>query len=455
MKVFISHSWKNKTQAQQIADELKAAGLEIWVDASNLLPGQQIQKSIDKVLKDIDVIILVWTKEASKSDGVASEIFTCSSLNKLIIPCKIDKTPLDIHPYLSQIKGISFHDFNDGIGRLKMVLLNYMAQDFDIQNSESFKLMNEFMGTLETASHLVNKEDIKNKGSKKDKDYWIKKIESTHDASFDKLKAEETSGKEMMSFLNEKMSQLQTGLNNKKIVGEILEEMKAHKYAGRPDMKKFITQVHAIYKSFENSDTVDLLSGFRNEIEKKLKSSRDQLKSSLGLLGEMLFAEAFENTRYFFLSSVDNLQRLLQLKNHQSIHPSVTDCAEELLKYTKAPGGVIDNTQYGILGYSDDAYFIHNIVSALQQEGLINTADWNIDWIKINAGAEFVFNLVGNHIKNMLDQNIEAYFRQLVQKYNPQLAEQQQPDKLQTAKDDLWKAKLMSLETSMIHHPVY
>ena len=300
MKVFISHSWKNKTYAQQIADELKAAGLEIWVDASNLLPGQHIQQSIDKVLKDIDVIVLIWTKEASKSDGVASEIYTCSSLKKLIIPCKIDKTPLDVHPYLSQIKGINFQDFNDGLGRLKMVLLNYMARDFDIQNNESIKLMNEFMGTLETASHLVNKEDIKNKGSKKEKDYWIKKVESTHDASFDKLKEEEASGKEMMLFLNEKMSQLQTGLNDKKIVGEILDEMKAYKHAGRPDMQKFINQVQTIYNSFDNADSSGFLSGFKNEMEKKLELSRNQLKSSLGLLGEIFFAEAFENTRYFF-----------------------------------------------------------------------------------------------------------------------------------------------------------
>ena len=43
MKVFISHSWKNKTVAQKIADEIKAAGSEVWLDANNLLPGQMIQ----------------------------------------------------------------------------------------------------------------------------------------------------------------------------------------------------------------------------------------------------------------------------------------------------------------------------------------------------------------------------------------------------------------------------
>lgn len=49
MKVFISHSWKNKTQGQKITDELKVAGVDLWLDANNLLPGQLIQESIDEV----------------------------------------------------------------------------------------------------------------------------------------------------------------------------------------------------------------------------------------------------------------------------------------------------------------------------------------------------------------------------------------------------------------------
>lgn len=459
MKVFISHSWKNKTEAQKIADEIKAAGTDLWLDANNLLPGQLIQDTIDEVLGKMDVVILVWSKEASESGGVAAEIFTCSRLNKIIIPCCIDETPLDVHPYLGRIKGIGFKDFNDGLGRLKMVLLNYMTRDFDMQDNESIKLMNEFLGTLETTSHLVHKQNIKQTGSDADKDFWVNKVQQTHDASYEKLKEEELLGKEVSVFLNEKMEQIQNNLHDKKALGNVLQDMKDYKHAARPDMQKFITQVEAIYNSFENTTTDEAVSKYRTEMEEKLKSSKQQLKNSFGILADFLFTAAFENMQYFYLSSADHLEKLLKLSRQPDVHPLVTDCANELLQYIKTPGGVIDNSQYGILGYADDAYFIQSLLANMQQGAVIDTSNWNIDWAKINAGSEVVFNIIGNGIKEQLDNNITAYCQQLLEKYNPQVTRQQniqqQEEKLQQIKDDVWKAKLMSLQTSMIHNPIW
>jgi hypothetical protein len=452
MKVFISHSWKNKTTAQKIADDLKAIGIELWLDAGNLLPGESIQSTIDAALQNIEVVLVLWSKEASESDGVAAEIYTSSRLKKLIIPCLLDSTSLQIHPYLQQIKGIHFNDFADGIGRLKMTLYNYMARDFDLQGSDTVRAMNEFMGSLETANHLVYNEDIKNKGTEADKDYWVNKIESTEASAFDKMKEEERISKENTVFLNQQMEKIQINLQNKEAIGQILTEMKGWKYADRPDMKKITAQVEAIYKSFGDTNMNDAIAKYRDEMQQKLITSKEQLKSGFGVLADLLFAAAFENMEYFFLSSADHLQKLLQLSHEPGTHPIITDCANELVNYIKTPGGIIDNNQYGILGYSDDAYFIHSIISALQMEGVVNTHSWNINWVKINAGIEVVFNLAGNHIKNILDQNIAAYCQQLVQKYAPQqTSQQQQSDALQKARDDVWQAKLMSLRTSMIN----
>jgi len=310
---------------------------------------------------------------------------------------------------------------------------------------------------------LIYKEKIKTAGTKEEKDFWVKKIEDTYSISYEKLKEEEKVGKEVTVFLNERMNELQTGLNNKNAVAKVLKEMKNSKYADRPDMKKFIVQVEAIYKSFDNNNKPDdAIVNFKNEITAKLESSKQELKNSMGWLADMLFATTYENVSYFFLTAPDHLEKLIHLSKQQGTHPVIPDCANELLQYIKTPGGVIDNNQYGILGYSDDAYFIHSLLGTLQQEGIIDTAQWNIDWNKIAAGAEFVFNLVGIQIKNILDQNIYNFCQALVKKYSqqaqPEKAKdtyQQQIDDLQKAKDDLWKAKLMSLQTSMIQSPIY
>jgi hypothetical protein len=459
MKVFISHSWKNKLQAQQIADELKAAGVESWIDASNLLPGQSIQDSIDNVLKGIDIVVLVWSKQASESDGVAAEVYTCSKLKKTIIPCLVDDTSLSTHPYLQHIKGIRFHDFSDGLGRLKMVLFNYMTRDFEMDGSGSIRAMNEFMGSLETAQHLVHEEDIKNKGTASEKEYWIKKIQDTEKTAAEKLREEERIGKEMMPFLQEKMKELEAGIRDRKGWSPIIAEMKAHKHAAHPAMRTFIESVQKMYDSTPATVTHDAITTYRSEMETKLVSSKEQLKNNFGVLADFLFAASFENMRYFFLSSADHLEKLLQLGDSEGAHPVIRDCANELITYISTPGGVIDNTQHGILGYCDDAYFIHSIISALQQEGVINTASWEIDWAKINAGIDAVFTIAGYHVKNTLDQHVHAYCQQLLQKYAPQPAALEShtspADELQKAKDDLWKAKLMSLQTSMIQNPIW
>lgn len=458
MKVFISHSWKNKTDAQKIADEIKAAGADLWLDANNLLPGQLIQETIDDVLEKMDVVVLVWTKEASESGGVAAEIFTCSRLKKIIIPCLLDDTSLTVHPYLGQIKGIGFKDFNDGVGRLKMVLLNYMTRDFGMQDNDSIKSMNEFLGTLETANHLIHNQNIKEKGTDAEKDFWVDKVKKTHDASYEKLKEEESIGKEVTVFLNNVMEQIQQNLNNRTEMGKILQQMKDYKYAKRADMQKFITQVEAIYNSFEEPVTDDTISKYRKEMEAKLVSSRQQLKSSFGILANFLFTAAFDNMQYFYMSSADHLEKLQQLGNKPGTHPLVKDCANELLHYIKTPGGVIDNNQYGILGYADDAYFIQSMLANMQQAGVIDTTAWNIDWNKIAAGSEVVFNIIGNGIKAQLDNNITAYCQQLLDKYDPQSNQQNtstDEEELQRMKNDVWKAKLMSLQTSMIQNPIW
>lgn len=257
MKLFISHSWKNKYYAQKIADEFKAFGMDVWIDAVNLLPGQMIQSSIDSVLKEVDLVILIWTKQALNSDGVAEEIQTCQNLNKIVIPCLFDDTLLDHNPYLNKIKGIGFQDFSNGLNRLKMVIVNYMTGDFNMQNNEGIKEMNEFLGIIETTNHLIHNENIKFSDKEEEKEYWINKIKEIEQKSYAKLKNTETIGNEILQFLGEKMPILESNLDNKERVQSILSEMENHEHAAEPQMEVFINHVKSILSSFKTEKAAE------------------------------------------------------------------------------------------------------------------------------------------------------------------------------------------------------
>ena len=85
MKVFISHSWRDKTIADKLSRHLSAM-VDVWLDIQNLRPGDSITPSIDSALAEMDLVIVLWSENAAESDGVAAEITTALRLKKNLIP---------------------------------------------------------------------------------------------------------------------------------------------------------------------------------------------------------------------------------------------------------------------------------------------------------------------------------------------------------------------------------
>src|SRR6185369_14578730 len=49
--VFLSHNSKDKPAVRELAAALRARGIEVWLDADDLLPGQRWQEELEKVIK--------------------------------------------------------------------------------------------------------------------------------------------------------------------------------------------------------------------------------------------------------------------------------------------------------------------------------------------------------------------------------------------------------------------
>lgn len=452
MKLFISHSWANKTQAQQLVDELRVFGAEPWVDTRDLMPGQPIQAVIDKAIPENDVVLLLWSRDAAASDGVEAELETATRLGKMVIPLKLDNTPVASERFqaLKGIKSISFHDFDAGLGRLKMVLLYYMGTRFEMHLEEGFQHMNEFMSALEASDYLIRKQNIRETGSEADKDYWVNKIREVHAQSYERLMELQRIGNEVQDFLNRKMAELQENLNNRERCLEILAELKAHRYAGRAGMPQIIAHVERICASFAKDEPDRRIAQYRRELETQCEESIQFMKKTVGWLTGSLFDQTYENLRYFYLRSADHLE-MLNHPDARQIHPMVDRMADDLLRYIQTPGGIIHNQMGGILGYTDDASLIHTLLLALGQEGIVDIASVQSDWQRIDAGAEAAWSMLDASLKTRMEQEIAAYYGGLVQEFFPDRALEQQRAELERSRNDLWKAKLEGLKGDLYY----
>lgn len=68
MKVFISHSGKDDSLAEQIASYLERVGLEVWLDKREIMPGDNWADKIAQGLRESDAMVVLLTEGALRSE---------------------------------------------------------------------------------------------------------------------------------------------------------------------------------------------------------------------------------------------------------------------------------------------------------------------------------------------------------------------------------------------------
>ena len=74
MKVFISYAHSDEALAQKVVAILKKAGLEVWDDTREILPGDNWAEQVAKALKESEAMVVLLTPEATRSRWVRREI---------------------------------------------------------------------------------------------------------------------------------------------------------------------------------------------------------------------------------------------------------------------------------------------------------------------------------------------------------------------------------------------
>jgi hypothetical protein len=89
MKIFISHSHKDKWLASCIAAILKELGCETFLDEKDQMPGDAIDHSIRKGLSESDHFLVLLSPASIQSDWVLIELGGALALKKKVIPVLI------------------------------------------------------------------------------------------------------------------------------------------------------------------------------------------------------------------------------------------------------------------------------------------------------------------------------------------------------------------------------
>jgi hypothetical protein len=92
--VFVSYSRADKPRVEGLADLLRGLGLSVFLDQRSIVAGERWRDSLDRALSSCDALVVVWSRQAARSEWVRKEYETAASRRIRLIPVPIDGTPL-------------------------------------------------------------------------------------------------------------------------------------------------------------------------------------------------------------------------------------------------------------------------------------------------------------------------------------------------------------------------
>jgi len=85
-RVFISYSRKDLVFVERLAEDLRAAGLEVWYDLSGLEGGTRWGREIQNAIRDSQCFIVVLSPNSIESEWVEKEFMYANSQKRKVIP---------------------------------------------------------------------------------------------------------------------------------------------------------------------------------------------------------------------------------------------------------------------------------------------------------------------------------------------------------------------------------
>lgn len=138
--VFISYSSKNKIAADAICHVLEENGVKCWMAPRDIPPGSEYGDMIDEAIKSAKILLVVFSKTAADSPWVKGELNVAFEEQKIIIPFRLDSTPLkgQNRVMLNQKHWIdAFPDYEEKFADLVNAVLHSLNKQMEPQIEQS------------------------------------------------------------------------------------------------------------------------------------------------------------------------------------------------------------------------------------------------------------------------------------------------------------------------------
>jgi hypothetical protein len=108
MAVFLSYSSRDREFVTRLADELRRAGIEVWLDEAELRVGDNLLR-IENGIRTSRCLLLAWSNASAKSPWVARELEAARRIGGIRI------LPIVLDDVVQQPPDVVFADFRDRV----------------------------------------------------------------------------------------------------------------------------------------------------------------------------------------------------------------------------------------------------------------------------------------------------------------------------------------------------
>ena len=85
-RVFISHSANDSDWARSFAQALKARGISVWFDESDVAPGEARRDALETGLRNSDVLVALLDADSSSKPNLFFELGAAIGMGKQVVP---------------------------------------------------------------------------------------------------------------------------------------------------------------------------------------------------------------------------------------------------------------------------------------------------------------------------------------------------------------------------------